>query len=357
MSRIWTLLKDTGEGFIADDALTRAAGIAYFTLFSIGPLLFIATGIASFVFSRDQVDDAIAAQMASMLGDQAASEVGRLAEGAMGGARGGWAVAIGLGTLLLTAGGAFGALQNALNAIWKTEVPEAGSITETVSRLVKAKAAALGLVATTGFILIASLAVSAAIASFGSWLEAVLPGGVLLAYVLSIAVTIGILTLLFAAIYKVLPDRKLAWRDVFIGAFTTAVLFTAGKTLIALYIGSSNVAAGFGAASTIIIVLVWLYYSALIFLAGAEFTRAWANLSGSKQAAPVPAKPANAVLAPDTERRGLQPQSAPAPERAPNAILQLLVALLPIIVNGIVQGLIEHRSRTARNRRLLPRRG
>ncbi|MDO9713938.1 YihY/virulence factor BrkB family protein, partial [Paracraurococcus lichenis] len=355
MGRIWTLLKDTGEGFIADDALTRAAGIAYFTLFSVGPLLFIATGIASFAFGRDQVDDAITAQMISMLGEQAAREVGRLAEGAMGGARGGWAVAIGLGTLLLTAGGAFGALQNALNAVWKTEVPDAGSITETVSRFVKAKAAAVGLVATTGFILIASLAVSAAITSFGSWLEAVLPGGVLLAYVLNIAVTMGVLTVLFAAIYKVLPDRKLAWRDVFIGAFTTAVLFTVGKTLIALYIGNSNVAAGFGAASAIIIVLVWLYYSALIFLAGAEFTRAWANLNGTKQAAPVPAKPADAVLAPDVERRWLQPQSAPAVGRAPNAILQLLVALLPIVISGIVQGLMKHQSRAERNHR--PRRG
>lgn len=357
MGRIWALLKDTGEGFLADDALTRAAGIAYFTLFSIGPLLFIATGIASFVFGRDQVDGAITAQMNGMLGEQSAREVGRLAEGAMGGARGGWALAIGFGTLMLTAGGAFGALQNALNAIWKTEVPEAGSITETVSRLVKAKAAALGLVATTGFILIASLAISAAITSFSSWLEASLPGGAMLALVLSISVTIGVLTLLFAAIYKVLPDRKLAWRDVFIGAFTTAVLFTVGKTLIALYVGNSDVAAGFGAASAIIIVLVWLYYSALIFLAGAEFTRAWANFNGSKQAVPVPAKPADAVLAKDSEQGGLQLQSALAPERAPNAIPQLLVALLPFVVTGIVQGLVVHWSQTTRNRRPLPRRG
>lgn len=357
MGRIWALLKDTGEGFLADDALTRAAGIAYFTLFSIGPLLFIATGIASFVFGRDQVDDAIAAQMRGMLGDQAAGEIGRLAEGAMGGARGGWAVAIGLGTLMLTAGGAFGALQNALNAVWKTEVPEAGSITETVSRLVKAKAAALGLVATTGFILIASLAVSAAITSLGSWLEAALPGGAVLALVLSISVTIGVLTLLFGAIYKILPDRKLAWRDVFIGAFATAVLFTVGKTLIALYIGNSDVAAGFGAASAIIIVLVWLYYSALIFLAGAEFTRAWANLNGSKQAVPVPAKPADAVLAKDAEQGGSQLQSAPALQRTPNAIMQLSIALLPFVVTGIVQGLVQHWSRAAPRRRSQPRRG
>jgi membrane protein len=175
--------------------------------------------------------------------------------------------------------------------------------------------------------------------------------------VLSIAVTIGVLTLLFAAIYKVLPDRKLAWRDVFIGAFTTAILFTAGKTLIAVYIGKSDVAAGFGAASAIIIVLVWLYYSALIFLAGAEFTRAWANLKGSKQAVPVPAKPADAVLDTEAERRGLQHRHAAVPERAPDAILQLLVALLPYIVTGLVQGMVERRSLAARKRRPLLRRG
>lgn len=357
MGRLWALLKDTGEGFISDDALTRGAGIAYFMLFAIGPLLFIATGIASFVFGRDQVDDAIAAQMTEMLGDQAASAVSKMAEGALGSARGGWAIAIGLGTLLLTAGGAFGALQNALNAIWKTEVPDVGSFKETVSRLVKAKASAIGLVATTGFILITSLAVSAAISAFGLWLEAVLPGGAVLAFVLNLAVTVSVLTLLFAAIYKVLPDRKLAWRDVAVGAFATAVLFTAGKTLIALYIGRSDVAAGFGAASTIIIVLVWLYYSALIFLAGAEFTRAWANLNGSKQAAPIPAKPGSTMIVSAADQPGPQHRNALKPWREPSPITPVFVALLPLIAAGIINAAMKRRSRTPQSHRTLPRRG
>jgi membrane protein len=283
-------MKDAGEGFLADDCLTRAAGIAYFTLFSVGPLIFVATGIASMVFDRAQIDEALAGQLRSTVGEQGAAEVGKLADGALGDARGGWAIAIGVATLLLTASGAFGALQSALNAIWKTEVPEAGSVIETVSRFVKAKAAALGLVATTGFIMIASLAVSAAISSLGAWFESALPGGAILAFLLNLAVTIGILTLMFAAIYKVLPDRRLAWRDVIAGALVTAILFTVGKSAIALYISYSNVAAGFGAAGALIILLVWIYYSALIFLAGAEFTRAWANRHGSKQGAPVPAR-------------------------------------------------------------------
>ena len=338
MGRFWAMLKDTGEGFMADDCLTRAAGIAYFTLFSIGPLLFIAAGIAGMVFGRDQVDDALAAQMAGMLGEQAAGEVRKMADGALGDARGGWAIAIGLGTLLLTAGGAFGALQTALNAVWKTEVPEAGSIAETVSRLVKAKAAALGLVATTGFILIASLAVSAAIASVGSWIETVLPGGAVLTFVLNLTVTVGVLTLLFASIYKILPDRKLAWRDVFVGAVVTAVLFTAGKAVIGLYIGHSNVAAGFGAAGTIIVVLLWLYYSALIFLAGAEFTRAWANRNGSKQSTPVPAKPADAM-----QNSARRQDRMPEQRGGASVIEQVLVALVPLLVTAMIDSAMARR--------------
>lgn len=290
MRRTWAMLKDAGQGFIADECLTRAAGIAYFTLFSVGPLLFIVSGIAGLVFDRKQIDTALVGQLTSIMGERGAGEVRAMAEGALGDARGGWAIAIGFATLVLTASGAFGALQSALNAIWKTEIPEADSIVETVSRLVRAKAAALGLVATTGFIMIASLAVSAAISSLGSWVERALPGGAVLAFMLNLAVTLLILTLLFAAIYKVLPDRTLAWGDVLVGALATAVLFTVGKSAIALYIAHGDVAAGFGAAGALIILLVWIYYSAIIFLAGAEFTRAWANREGTRQAAPVPAK-------------------------------------------------------------------
>ncbi len=284
------MLVDAGEGFIADECLTRGAGIAYFTLFSVGPLLFIVTGIAELMFDRQQVDSALGAQLTSIVGERGAGEVREMAEGALGDARGGLALAAGLLTLLVTASGAFASLQSALNAIWKTEVPEAASIVETVSRLVKARAAALGLVATTGFVMIASLAVSAAISSLVTWLESALPGGAVLAFLLNTAVTVTILTTLFAAIFKFLPDRQLDWGDVSIGALATALLFTIGKSAIAFYIGYTSIAAGFGAAGALIVLLVWIYYSSLIFLAGAEFTRAWANRHGSRRAAPVPAR-------------------------------------------------------------------
>lgn len=276
--------------------------------------------------------------MRGMLGEQAASDVRKMADDALGDARGGWAVVIGVGTLLLTAGGAFGALQTALNAVWKTEVPEGDSVVETVSRFVRAKAAAIGLVATTGFILIVSLAVSAAIASLGSWLESALPGGAVLAFTLNLAVTIGVLTTLFAAIYKILPDRKLAWRDVFVGAFATAVLFTEGKALISLYISHSNVASGFGAAGTIVVVLVWLYYSSLIFLAGAEFTRAWANRNGSRRAAPVPAEPAASPAQPVARPGGCAP-----PPRG-TILIEGLGAFLSIVAVAAVKAALRWRA-------------
>lgn len=338
--RIWTLLKDAGEGFVADDCLTRAGGIAYFTLFSIGPLLFIATGIAGLVVGREQVDEAIAGQLAGMVGAEAAGAVRGLADGALGEARGGWALAIGLGALLLTASGAFGALQGALNAVWKTQVPEADTTAATVSRFVRAKAAAIGLVATTGFILIASLAASAAIAALGDRLAGALPGGEILAFALNLSLTLAVLTLLFAAIYKVLPDRDIHWRDVAVGAFATALLFTAGKTLIATYIGVAGVAQGFGAAGTIVVVLVWLYYSAVIFLAGAEFTRAWANRRGSMRAAPVAARPEDEVA------KGLA-AARPSPPLRPSPVAQLVAAALPLVLAALVRVALEPRGAEA----------
>lgn len=304
MRNLWALLQDAGEGFIADEALSRAASIAYFTLFSIGPLVFIATGLAGIVFGREQVDAALLDQLRGLVGEQAAVEVRGMAQGAMGEARGGLALAIGAGTLLLTASGAFGALQSALNAVWKTETPEAATFAETITRFMRAKAAAMGLVATTGFILITSLSISAVIASFGDWLKQAMPGGNVLAFALDIGVSLIVLTLLFAAIYKVLPDRRLAWRDVILGAVVNALLFIAGKMLIAAYVGSGKVAVGFGAAGTLVVVLVWLYYSSVIFLAGAELTRAWSSLHGSRQDKPVAAKPAEAA-AQDAQRAGV----------------------------------------------------
>jgi membrane protein len=192
------------------------------------------------------------------------------------------ATIIGIATLMLTASGVFGEMQSALNAIWKAK-PKG----TTVSRFIRARAASLGLVAALGFLLMVSLVVSTALTAFGSYLDSILPFGKIILTVLNGIVSLALISFLFAAIYKVLPDRTLEWRDVAIGAVATALLFTVGKSLISWYIGSSAVASSFGAAGALLILLLWVYYSAQIFLFGAEFTKIYANRHGSKSVAPV----------------------------------------------------------------------
>ncbi|MFL1461156.1 YihY/virulence factor BrkB family protein [Roseococcus sp. DSY-14] len=328
LERAFAIAKDTLTGFFADDCLTRAAGIAYFTLFSLGPLLWISMGVAGLIFGEEQVHAALAAQMQDMLGRDAAGAVTEMADGALGDAQGGWALLIGLGTLLLTATGAFGALQGALNAIWKTAAPEADTVTETVTVFLRAKAAALGLVATTAFLLLVSLAASAALSAFGDWIGARFPGMEAVLHVANIVLSIAIITGLFAAVYKVLPDRDLHWHDVLVGAFATAVMFTAGKTLIGLYIGSSGAADGFGAAGALVVVLLWIYYSAVIFLLGAEFTRAW---SGKEEARPEAAR-----LRQEAERN--PPPPRPAPIESESLVRVATTAGLVAIARRIFRG-------------------
>ncbi|MBX9593671.1 MAG: YihY/virulence factor BrkB family protein [Roseomonas sp.] len=303
---------DTVSGFFGDECLSRGASIAYFTLFSLGPLLIVAMAIAGAAFGEEAARGAVEVQLRSLLGPEAAAAIEAAIRSASDIGAGTVAGAIGIVTLLLTASGTFGELQSALNAIWKTETPPGVSI----GALVKAKAAALGLVAATGFLLLTSLVASAAIAALGGWVGGLLPGTELLLRVVNFAVSLAIVTALFAAIYRLLPDRRIAWRDVGVGAFATAVLFTIGKTAIAAYVGSGTIASAYGAAGALAVALVWIYYSALIFLLGAEFTRAWAGQEGSQQDAPVPAREEDAAAAHDSalqEGRVLGAALRPAP--------------------------------------------
>jgi membrane protein len=294
--RARALLADTVRGFFADECLSRGAAIAYYSLFSVAPLIIIATAIAGVWFGEDAARGAVVAQLRDLIGEHAAEGVQAMVRGASDPAAGTLATLLGLGFILFAASGTFVELQSALNAIWKTSAPEGIS----VSRLLRARAAAIGLVAATGFLLLTSLLASAAITAFARWVGQLLPGIELLLQGLNFLVAQLLITALFAAIYKVLPDRRIAWRDVGVGAVATALLFSIGKTLIGLHLGSSSIGTSFGAASALAVLLVWTYYSALVFLLGAEFTRAWAGLCGSRQTAPVPAAgpPRGAMLAP-----------------------------------------------------------
>jgi membrane protein len=277
-STAWKMLKEAVLAFINDEALSRGAAIAFYTVTSIAPVLLIVIAIAGLAFGRDAAQNAITAQLSGLMGQQTAEVLQTAVANAASKSSGIMATIIGIITLLVTASGVFGEMQTALNAIWKAK-PKG----TTVSRLIRARAASLGLVAALGFLLMVSLVVSTGLTAFGNYLDSILPFGKVILTVLNVIVSLTLISCLFAAIYKVLPDRSLEWSDVIVGAIATAVLFTVGKSLISWYIGSSAVASSFGAAGALIVLLLWVYYSAQIFLLGAEFTKIYAKTHGSMQ--------------------------------------------------------------------------
>ena len=282
----WALARNTVEGFIADEAMTRGAAIACYAMFSVAPLLVVAVAIAGLAFGEEAVRGAIAEQLRALVGREGAEAVQAMERGVGegGGAPSSTGVPalVSVGVLLVTASGVFAELQGALNVIWKAE-PKA----VTLSYLLRARALSIGLVAATGFLLLVSLLASAALAALWAWVGGMLPAAAALLGAAGFLVSFALTAALFAAIYKVLPDRRLEWRDVIVGAVGTALLFNVGKALIGWYIGGSGMARSYGAAGALVVVLLWVYYSAQVFLLGAEFTRAWAGLEGSKQGAPV----------------------------------------------------------------------
>ena len=278
MRQGWRIIKDTVYGFVEDEALSRGAAIAFYTATSIAPVLLIVVAIAGLAFGQDAARSAITGQLSGLMGDQTAQLIQTAVASASKKSSGTIATLVGLVTLILTASGVFGEMQSALNAIWKAKPSGA-----TITRLIRARAVSLGLVAALGFLLLVSLVVSAMLTAFGNQLNALLPFGKLILSAINFVISFVLITVLFAAIYKILPDRPLAWRDVIFGAIVTTLLFTAGKSLIAIYIGSSATVSSYGAAGSLIALLLWVYYSAQIFLLGAEFTKAYTNRHNSTE--------------------------------------------------------------------------
>ena len=281
MSAAWKLLVDTALSFVDDEALSRGAAIAFYAITSLAPVLLIVIAIAGLVFGHDAAQDAISGQFSTLMGKQAADVLQSVIASASTKTSGIVATIVGIVMLIATASGVFGEMQAALNTIWKTRSRET-----TLSRLIRARITSLGLVAALGFLLMISLVVSAGLTGFAIYLDR-LPVGALILSGLNFAVSWLLFALLFGAIYKVLPDRTLQWKDVIVGALMTSLLFNIGKTLIGWYIGSSAVASSYGAAGGLIVLLLWVYYSAQIFLFGAEFTKIYANTHGSKRRKPV----------------------------------------------------------------------
>jgi membrane protein len=261
------------------NAASLGAALAFYTLFSVAPILIIAVAIAGYVFGPDTAQVQVLSQLQALLGDAGAAAVRELLSSAHYSDKKGFAAAVGVITLVVGATSVFAELQNALERIWQTPPPpkELGWW-----RFIRSRVLSVGMVLCIGFLLLVSLVVSAALAAFGGWLGTSVPQLEIVLPVLDLIFSFGMTVLLFALIYKYVPRESVPWGDVWVGATVTALLFTIGKSLIGIYLGKSSFSSAYGAAGSFIVLLLWIYYSAQIFLLGAEFTRVFAYRRGSR---------------------------------------------------------------------------
>ena len=269
---MWIILKSAVEGYIAHGALSRGAAIAFYVVTSLAPVLLIVVAVAGIVFGPDAVRGSLVQQLGSLFGEQGSELIQTMLASSSDKKSGATASVLGAVAVLVTASGVFSEMQTGLNQAWQVKAPD-----QPILLMLRARAASLGLVAALGFLLVVSLAASTALAALGSYLDSLTSFAPLLLAALNTLISLGLFTLLFAAIYKVLPDTPISWREVGIGALITAVLFTVGKSLIGWYLGTTAASSGYGAAGALVLVLLWAYYCAQIFLFGAELTRAIAG--------------------------------------------------------------------------------
>jgi membrane protein len=277
-----TLFKLSYQGWKEDHASRLAAALAYYTIFSLAPLLVIAIAVAGLLWQRDAVQESVLNQIGGLVGAQGQTFVAGLLESASHPAQGVLATIIGIITLLFGALGAFNELHNALNTVWEVEEEKVTGLWNSIKKLIIQRFLSFAMILGIGFLLLVSLIVSTGLSALGTWIGSVLPFQELILQIINLLISIVFITVLFALIFKYLPDAEIAWRDVWVGAFVTAVLFSLGKTLIGLYLGSSAVATTFGAAGSLVILLLWIYYSAQLLFFGAEFTQVYANRLGSR---------------------------------------------------------------------------
>jgi membrane protein len=279
---MFNLLKETLREWREDGANRLAAALAYYTTFSLAPLLVLIIAIAGLVGGREAAQTQTMAQVEDLLGAEGREFVQGMIESAGQRQTGLLATFIGAVTLLFGALGVFGELQNSLNTIWEVKPRPAKSWLDGVRRFVLRRLLSFTMVLGIGFLLLASLVVSAVLSALGEYIGARWPMADLWLGLINFAISFLVITLLFAMIFKFLPEIKIAWKDVWLGAAVTSVLFSLGKFLIGLYLGRSEVGNTFGAAGSLAILLIWIYYSAQILFFGAEFTQVYANRYGSK---------------------------------------------------------------------------
>jgi membrane protein len=274
----WTLLKEGVNAFIEDNALTRGAAIAFYAVTAIAPVLFIATAIAALGLGQTAASRAVHSQLTQIMSAESADLVQLAILHVRSGTHTIAGSIIGVVALIVTASGFFTEIEDALNVIWKAPRHESYFY-----QILRGRVLSLMLVIGLGLLLLTFMLLATAIRLLGEILNRVTDISDTLVAVINLGVSFTIVTLLFAAIYKVLPNRRLEWRDVLAGSFGTALLFEAGQTVIGYYLANFITANIYGAAGGIIVLLIWVYYSAQIFLLGAEFTKVWANRYGSQR--------------------------------------------------------------------------
>jgi membrane protein len=259
--------------WLDDRAPTMGAAIAYYTVFSLAPMLVMVIAVAGLAFGQKAAEGALFGELAELIGPESAVAVQAMLRSASGTRSGLFATALGLGTLIIAATAVFGELQSALNVIWKA--PASGSFG--VWYILKSRLVSLSVILVIGFLQLVSLVISTVLAALSDYLDWILPGLATILHILHLILSFGFTTVLFAMIFKILPNIPVEWDEVWLGAAVAALLFTGGKHLISLYIGSSNMASTYGAAGALIIVLVWVYYSEQILLLGAEFAKTYSD--------------------------------------------------------------------------------
>jgi membrane protein len=282
LSNLPTTLKLAYQDWNEDNASRLAAALAYYTIFSLAPMLVIVIATAGLIWDTEAVRDQILSQVRDLIGPQGADFIASLISSTGSPAEGIVALIIGILTLLLGALGVFNELHNSLNLIWNIRMEKPAGFLESIKKLLIDRFLSFAMILAIGFLLLVSLVVTAALSATQETIGDAFPLSEWVWQILNLAISIAVIAVLFALMFKFLPDAKIAWRDAWIGAFFTSLLFSLGKAAIGIYLGNSAVASAFGAAGSLILLLLWIYYSAQILFFGAEFTQVYANRYGSK---------------------------------------------------------------------------
>ena len=310
ITKSWSILKDTFKEFNEDNVLRLSAALAYYAMFSIGPLLVITVGVAGLVFGESSVRHQIQEQLRSMLGPNAEKTVTSMMTAQKHGTSLITTI-LGVVALLFGAGGVFGQLQDALNTIWEVK-PKRGT---GIWGFIRTRFISFSMVLGVGFLLLVSMVISTFLSAATGALGNYLPIPISLAHILNALISLAVISLLFAMMFKYLPDVKVPLSKVWVGAIVTAALFTAGKYLLALYLGRASTTSAYGAAGSVIVILMWVYYASLILFVGAEFTQVYAKHTGARV---VPTKYAEPITEEARSEEGIphqQPSERPSRPR------------------------------------------